>query len=162
MTFMLIIYRILSFFVNGLFLIAVIISFAEPFIEGYLFNLKDFSISMLVLYAAVTSLYFVLKTKYIYTIKKDNTTEALDSTLLENNSFERFRFDLYVGISNIVLALIWLGACIYVLYYFPIQVFHPEEIARFSVILFVMSYATLQIFYSLRIIQILQTYSRAK
>ncbi len=153
------VYRVLSYIINSLLLLSILIQFLVIlFGNKELFEIEDIIVGIILFYSVLTSTYFLIRTKKIYTINLVEQSELIDADFISKKVM-RFQFDKVLGVSNIILAGLLIVYSVYILIFDPITEFRGEELARFLVVLFAIAYGFMQILYSLKIIKIVNNSS---
>lgn len=142
----------MTYLLDSLFVIGILISLYEfLFTNGY--NLSDFLINAVLIYVIVTTVYFLIKTKDLYKIKKLKKTEILDSDIFSIR-VPRFKYGIFLSISNILYGAALISYFFYTLYIYPIRELYGNELLRFFVIAITIFYGVLKILYSIKIINL--------
>lgn len=149
-------YRILTYVINVIIFLGLLIQFLVILFDNNKeqYGLIDFVVGIILFYAILTSFYFILKTKTIYKVNLIEDSGVIDIGFI-NNNVTRFRFDKEVSISNVILAGLLIIYCFYSLIFDSIKEFYGEELVRFLFILFAIFYGLIQIFYSMKILKLI-------
>ena len=154
-------YRILSYIVNSLFVIGLLITaFEELFRDTQGFSMKfiNILIPVILLLAAMAGFYMVIKTRKTYYLTPVRTYSTLDSDFHEEVT-TRFKLDKLTCISNILFGILIIGFFVTIMIIKPIQfrfLLYGGELLRLLIFVFSIFYGCLQVHYSIRMLMLLK------
>ena len=147
------IYKILGFIINPLIILAMLfwlINLMFDF-DNINFSLIDYLIGLLLSWASITWIYYIIKTKGI---KKLSNSNIINIKSINDKYIERFKLDTLIGITNICYAIILIIYAIYILLFEPIKTLKDDELFRMITIIISLIYSILQIKYTILVFRI--------
>lgn len=141
-------YRILTYVFDLALIVGLTLSIYEYFIEKRDYGWEAIPINLLIIYALISSFYFIHKTKTIYKSELNNKSENIETEL-------KFRFGKLIGITNILIGTSFVLFPIIFLFINPISEFNLVETSRIFLNMFLIVYGILKILYSRKILIII-------
>jgi len=139
-------YRILTYVFDLALIVGLTLSIYEYFIEKRDYGWEAIPINLLIIYALISSFYFIHKTKTIYKLELNNKSENIET---------EFKFGKLIGITNILIGTSFVLFPIIFLFINPISQFNLVETSRIFLNIFLIVYGILKILYSRKILIII-------
>lgn len=139
-------YRLLSYLFSLGLLIGLIFSAYEFFIKQTNYELDSLFVNMGITYYLISIVYFIKKTESYY------TSDSIDS-LNRGNTTHRFKFDLIISVTILLLGV---ALAIIPPAFLIINPPKPSETLRVIVVLLLAIYGILKIIYSFKILKIIR------